>query len=476
MLYALAVVAIAVEVLGLASATHALFRVRTPQGTVAWVVGLVAFPWLALPLYWFFGSRRFEAHSQAMQAKLYRHREQLDVICAGIEPFRVAREEVVPAEAAALSAIARQPFLDGNRLSLLIDGDATFGAILEAVAEARRCVYVQFYIMRPDGLGQRLLEALAAKAAAGVEVCFLIDSFGGASISPRIIRTYGERGVRIIPFSASSRWRDRWRLNFRNHRKNVIVDGRIGFVGGHNVGDEYLGLDPRYGRWRDTHVRVEGPSALQLQMAFVADWYFTTGELLDAPWEPDASMGSDRLARALVLTSGPSDHHERCTHFFMHAIAMARRRIWIASPYFVPDEGILQALQLAAIRGVEVRILLPMKPDQWLVWLASFTLLKELDHSQIHVHRYGAGFLHHKVLVVDDALAAVGTKNFDNRSFRLNFEITLAVTDLRFAAEVAGMFEQDLRDSTEVGPRAYDQLPFPLKVGAKAARLLAPIL
>jgi cardiolipin synthase len=168
--------------------------------------------------------------------------------------------------------------------------------------------------------------------------------------------------------------------------------------------------------------------------------------------------------------------HERCTHFFMHMIAMARQRVWIASPYFVPDEGILQSLQLAAIRGVEVRILLPMKPDQYLVWLASFTLLKELDHPRIHVHRYTGGFLHHKVLMVDDAVSAVGTKNFDNRSFRLNFEITLAVTATDFATEVAAMFKRDLQESTEVGPRAYDDLSFPLKVGAKAARLLAPIL
>lgn len=476
MIISLGLVYIVVELVAIASAIHALFTVRTPQGTVAWVVGLVAFPWLALPLYWFFGSRRFDAHSQAMQAKLHRHREQVDAVSAEIDPFRVAPSAIAPAEAAALAAIARQPFLQGNRLELLIDGEATFDAILKAIAAAQRCIYVQFYIMRPDGLGRRLLDALAAKAAEGVEVCFLIDSLGGASMTPRIIRAYGERGVRIIPFSASSSWRDRWRLNFRNHRKNVVVDGRVGFIGGHNVGDEYLGLNPKYGPWRDTHVRVEGPSALQLQMVFVADWYFTTGQLLDAPWQPAAGPASDSDARALVLASGPSDQHERCTHFFMHTIAMAQRRIWIASPYFVPDEGILQSLQLAAIRGAEVRILLPMKPDQYLVWLASFTLLKELDHPRIHVHRYTGGFLHHKVLVVDDAVSAVGTKNFDNRSFRLNFEITLAVADVGLTAEVAAMFERDLQQSIEVGPRAYDQLSFAMKAGAKASRLLAPIL
>jgi cardiolipin synthase len=467
---------IAVELIGIASAVHALFTVRTAQGTAAWVVGLVAFPWLALPLYWFFGSRRFEAHSRAMQEKLSRHQEHIDRVHAGMAPFQVDPDHVRPGAALALAAIARKSFLRGNRLDLLIDGGATFDAILAEIAAAKHAVYVQFYIMRNDGLGRRLLEALAAKAAEGVAVCFLTDSFGGAAMTPRVMRQWRARGVRMAAFSALSGWRERWRLNFRNHRKNVIVDGRVGFIGGHNVGDEYLGQNPKYGRWRDTHVRVAGPSALQLQMVFAADWYFATGEILDASWQPHDPEPERAGCQALVLASGPSDPQERCTLFFLHAISMARRRLWIASPYFVPDEGIIQALLLAAIRGVEVRILLPMKPDHRLVWLASFALLKELDHPGIHVHRFTGGFLHHKVLLVDEGFAAVGTKNFDNRSFRLNFEITLAVADAAFAAEVATMFARDFGESQEVGPRGYDALPFHLKVGAKAARLLAPVL
>ena len=181
-------------------------------------------------------------------------------------------------------------------------------------------------------------------------------------MTPAVIEKWRARGVRMATFCAHSEWRDRWQLNFRNHRKNVVVDGRVGFIGGHNVGDEYLGINPKFGRWRDTHVRVEGPSAMQLQMAFIADWFFATGEALAGHW--DGGSWSDVEGEpALVLASGPSDQFERCTLFFLNVISMAERRLWIASPYFVPDEGILQALQLAAIRGVEVRILLPMKPD-----------------------------------------------------------------------------------------------------------------
>ena len=471
----LSIVFLAVEALAVASAVHALFTVRTAQGTIAWVIGLISFPWLGLPLYWFFGSRRFDAHSKAMKQALITHQAKIHEMREEMGRFQVSRPEIRPTRVGDLAAVAGEAFLRGNRLDLLIDGKATFDAILAEVSMAERCIFVQFYIMREDGLGLRLLEALAARAAHGVEVCFLFDSLGSATMKPAVIEKWRRRGIRMATFCAYSKWRDRWQLNFRNHRKNVIVDGRVGFIGGHNVGDEYLGANPKYGRWRDTHVRVEGPSAMQLQMAFVADWFFAAGEALAGSW--DAGSWRDiEGQRALVLASGPSDQFERCTLFFLNVISMAGRRLWIASPYFVPDEGILQALQLAAIRGVEVRILLPMKPDQVLVWLASFAMLTELTHPNVHIHRFTGGFLHQKALLVDDSFAAVGTANFDNRSFRLNFEITLAISDAQFASEVARMFESDFAESVEVGRDDYESRPLHFKAGAQAARLLAPIL
>lgn len=470
------VVFLVVELLAILSAAHALFTVRTAQGTIAWVVGLIAFPWLGLPLLWLFGCRRFDAHAQAMQRKLSEHRGKIQDVQTRIARYHVSRTEIQPARAGDLAAVAGKEFLEGNQVDLLVDGEATFASILSEVARAKRSVFVQFYIMREDGLGLRLLEALAAKAAEGVEVCFLLDSIGGAAMSPAIIRKWQDRGIRMARFCAFSSWRDRWRLNFRNHRKNVIVDGWVGFIGGHNVGDEYLGKNPKHSPWRDTHARVEGPSAVQLQMVFASDWFFATGEALEGCWEADGPLAEGDGQRALVLASGPSDDFERCTLFFHNVISMAEQRLWIASPYFVPDEGIMQALQLAAIRGVDVRILLPMKPDQRLVWLASFAILTELTHPNIHIHRYTGGFLHQKVLLVDDGFASVGTKNFDNRSFRLNFEITLAVADRRFASQVAEMLEGDFARSVEVGRDDYESRSLTFKVGAQAARLLAPIL
>ena len=460
----------------MASAVHALFTVRTPQGTIAWVIALIAFPWLGLPLYWFLGSRRFDAHSKVMKQALITHQAMIHEVREEMRPFQVPRVLIKPGRVGDLAAIANENFLRGNKLELLIDGEATFDAIFAEIAKAERCIFVQFYIMREDGLGLRLLDALAARAADGVKVCFLLDRVGSISMKSTVIEKWRRRGISMATFCAHSEWRDRWRLNFRNHRKNVIVDGRVGFIGGHNVGDEYLGLSPKFGRWRDTHVRVEGPSAMQLQMAFVADWFFATGEALAGHWDAASWPADIDGETALVLASGPSDQLERCTLFFLNVISMAERRLWIASPYFVPDEGILQALQLAAVRGVDVRILLPMKPDHVFVWLASFVMLTELAHPNIHIHRYRGGFLHQKALVVDDLFAAVGTANFDNRSFRLNFEITLAVSGPRFASGVAKMFEADFAEAVLTRRDDYESRPLYFKAGAQAARLLAPIL
>lgn len=463
------------ETLAVASAIHALFTVRTTQGTIAWVIGLIAFPWLGLPLYWMFGCRRFHAYSEAMRRAQAEHEGRLAEVREAMKRFQVKEPEVGSHGIASLANLAGEEYMRGDRLDLLIDGEATFDAIIQAIAKAEKHIHVLYYIMREDDLGLRLLEALAERAARGVDVCFLIDSLGSLSMRPAIIEKWRQRGIRMATFCASSGWRDRWRLNFRNHRKIVVIDGRVGFVGGHNVGNEYLGLDPKYGRWRDTHVRVEGPTALQIQMTFVSDWLFATGEKLSARWE-GLPQPAPENQYALILASGPADEYERCTLFFLNVIVMARRRIWIASPYFVPDEGIIAALLLAATRGVEVRILLPKRADELLVWLASLALLREMNHPNIHIHRYTGGFLHQKALIVDDDFAAIGSANFDNRSFRLNFEITLAVTGQEFPAEVAAMLEQDLADSIEVGREDYDLRPLPIKVGAKAARLLAPIL
>lgn len=473
LLTAAAVLTTVVYAVGIVSAGHALFRTRTVEGTIAWVVSLVLFPYLALPAYWLLHSFRFQRYNRVLRQAAEEHRDQLGAVYERLTTARRLRPPALPPEAGVLERLAELPFLGGNEVRLLVDGRATFDAIFAAIENARRSVLVQFFIVRDDRLGREFQALLRRKARAGVAVHCLMDGIGSFRLPRRYDAELRADGVAVARFSTSTGWHDRWQLNFRNHRKIVVVDGHTAFVGGHNVGVEYLGDGP-LGPWRDTHLEVRGPAALQSQLSFAADWYWATRRVLPADW----SLPEPRPANQAVITlpTGPTDEIERCTMFFLHALGMARRRLWIASPYFVPDESIEDALRLAALRGVDVRVLLPGRPDHRLVWLASFGFLDELRGSGIRVWRLREGFMHQKVVLVDEALAAVGTANFDNRSFRLNFELTLAVACPQFAAEVALMLEHDFAASTEVDEDEFRSRPKAFQLACKAARLLGPVL
>jgi len=269
------------------------------------------------------------------------------------------------------------------------------------------------------------------------------------------------------------RW-NRFQLNFRNHRKVVVVDGRVAFVGGLNVGDEYMGRSKRFGHWRDTHVRLEGPIVQCVQVVFTSDWYWAARELPSVEWTPTPTARAPQTM--LALPTGPTDEHDRCTFFFLQAITAAKKRVWIASPYFVPDPPVFQALRLAALRGVDVRVMLPEKPDHKLVYLASFSFLHDAETAGVQIFRYDDGFLHQKVLLVDDEAASVGTVNLDNRSLHLNFEITILVVDRKFASSVAAMLERDFTKCRSVTAADYWNRGRLFRAAVRGARLLEPIL
>jgi cardiolipin synthase len=356
---------------------------------------------------------------------------------------------------------------------LLVDGPATFASILAGIDAAREFVLIQFYIVRDDELGREIRDHLIAKSRAGVRVYFLYDEVGSHQLPAAYGETLEAGGVQFRAFHSTRGSGNRFQLNFRNHRKIVVVDGRVGWVGGHNVGDEYVGRDPRAPKWRDTHVRIEGPAALELQLSFVEDWRWATDETLDLAWEPHAAADGD--ATVLIVPSGPADRLETASLMFQQAIHTARTRIWIASPYFVPDEAVLAALHLARLRGVEVRVVIPDEPDSLLVAYSTWAFVGPLLESGVEFWRYEPGFLHEKVFLVDDLLAGVGTANFDNRSFRLNFEVTALVVDRAFAAALQGMFEADLARSRAMTLDEVRARPWWFRALARAAYLTAPI-
>jgi len=457
---------------GFLTSIRAIMEVRTSQGAIAWAVSLNTFPVVALPAYWVLGRSKFSGYVTARRAEFVKSEPLLKQLLDDLEQNGLESEEH-RTQARLYEQLARLPFTRGNQARLLVDGEATFDAILAGIASARDYVLVQFYILRDDDLGRRLQQALIAKAAEGVRCLVVYDEIGNQP-GKAYCWALTEAGVTILPFNTRQGESNRFQLNFRNHRKIVVVDGEVAYVGGLNVGDEYLGLDPKMSPWRDTHVEVRGPVVQGVQLSFAEDWYWAAGEVLSGlNWTPRAVEGGEVVA--LCLPSGPADRLETATLYFLSAINHAQRRIWVASPYFVPDEQIVSALQLAALRGVDVRILIPKNPDNLMVGLSAYSYLEELEAVGVRVFRYKPGFMHQKVMLVDDLAASVGTANFDNRSFRLNFEVSMILVDPQFARTVEAMLEADFARSEPAYASELTDASFPFRLAVKVSRLMAPL-
>ncbi len=450
-------------------AVRAAQTARTPQGAVGWVVFLLSAPMFGVPLYLFLGHHRFRGYRIA--------RQQSERVVEGIKTFADFSKpdpETMRVNPRPFEALAHLPVSRGNGAELLIDGEATFDAILDAIDKAKNYVLIQFYIVRDDDLGRKVQDQLIAAVKRGVHVRFMTDAVGSYGLPSSYFETLRKAGVDVADPREQRGPNFRFQLNYRNHRKTVIVDGDVGFIGGHNIGVEYLGQSPRFGRWRDTHIKMTGHVVRQLQLIFTEDWHWARNEdLIDQlDW---AGNESDQDMNALLVATGPGDDTETGAMMFFAAITEAKERLWIASPYFVPDIDIMTALQHAALRGVDVRILVPDVIDHRLPWLAAFAYFDEIRDCGARVFRYTDGFMHQKAFVVDDTLAAVGTTNLDNRSFRLNFEAMALFFDRRAADAVAAMLETDFEASYEL-TRNLSQQPFHIRFGAPLARLFAPIL
>ncbi len=436
------------HIAGLIASINAIMTARTSQGAIAWAVSLNTFPYIAVPAYWVLGRNRFKGYTAARHSTDVEVQEGLKDVFEELKPHIVPKSEM-SLLANTVEKLTDIPRMNGNDVKLLVDGDATFDSIVAGIDAAKEYILFQFFIINDDGLGRRIKDHLIAKAEEGVKIYVLYDEVGSHDLSQAYQDDLRASGAEIHPFNTRKGSGNRFQLNFRNHRKIVIVDGKVAWVGGHNVGDEYLGLDPKFGHWRDTHVRLEGPVAAALQISFIEDWFWTTDNYkLNLNWKPTPSTTGNIPIN--MLPSSPADELETATLMFLHAINSAKDRLWITSPYFVPDDSIISALQLAGLRGVDVRILIPDKPDHLLVYLAAYTYFEEASLTGVRFFRYLDGFLHQKVMLIDDTISTVGTANFDNRSFRLNFEITSIIIDSDFNTEIEKMLLNDFEHSREM--------------------------
>lgn len=467
---------------GIAAAIHAILNVRTSQSAIAWTLSLVLIPYITLIPYLLFGRSRLTHDKEAQpfdhpnyvhhSPYRYKHKRPRPTWQPEID---FAEHTVTPYDQRMqiFSQLANMPWLNHNQVELLINGRQTFDEIFKAIAQAQKLVVVQSFTIYDDEIGQTLQRLLCERAAAGVAIYFLYDRIGSHKLSRRYLATLRQAGVHTETFSTGRHFRNPLQINFRNHRKLTIVDGEIAFLGGLNIGGPYIDMHPRLCPWRDTHIKVKGPIVDSLQIAFARDWLWMTQTLPLMLFKKHEHIGS---MHCQILPSGPADNLETCLLFFVAAINAAQERIWLASPYFIPDDAIRTALQLAVLRGVDVRLLVPSCADHFTVFAASNLYAYEMAQAGVKVYRYQPGFMHQKVVLIDQDTSAIGSANLDNRSFRLNFELTLITVDKKFAQQVEAMLEADFLQSIRISNREYRHASFFKKLTMHLAKLFSPIL
>jgi cardiolipin synthase len=367
------------------------------------------------------------------------------------------------------------PVTNGNQVAFYREGQGAFGAMLEAIRSARHHVHLETFIFQPDATGRLFLDALAERALKGVEVRLLYDAMGTYRLSHRLLQSLAGAGGRFSMFLPINPLRRRIQINMRNHRKILVVDGKVAFTGGLNVGDEYRGLSPRFGYWRDTHLRLEGPAVAGVQRVFVEDWDFAARENLNGPgYFPHPTTGGPFPVQ--VIESGPDREQKGIREVYFAAILRARQRVWIASPYFVPDAGLLDALCLAGYLGVDVRLLCQFHPDKWVPFFCGRYYWSDVLRAGVKVYQYTKGMMHSKVVLVDGEWASVGSANLDNRSMYLNFELNCLIYSPGAVATLEEEFRRDLSTAVRLDRHVFARRPFAGRLLDNACRLLSPIL
>lgn len=454
---------------------------RNVAATWAWILVLIFLPGVGFFLYLFVGqniSRRKlyrirKANRDSIERIVARQREMFrESRIAFADPRMADYRELMHLNLSSAYALYTQD----NVLQIYSEGESKFDQLFRDIEEAKDHIHMMYFIVRDDELGKLLIAKLAEKAAAGVEVRFLVDHVG-----TRLADSFFEP-LRAAGGQAASFFRSRFRylnprINYRNHRKLVIIDGKIGYIGGFNVGDEYRGRSKRFGFWRDTHLRLDGSSVQQMQAQFILDWNAAARtddiHVTERYFPERAGAGTVGVQ---IVSSGPDQELEQIKNGFIKMIYAARKTVYIQTPYFVPDDSFLTAIRIASMSGIDVRVMIPAKPDHRTVYWATLAHVDDLLKAGVRVYLYGKGFLHAKTIVVDGAIASVGTANIDNRSFRLNFEANAFLFDSGAAGQLAEIFEQDLLACTELTAGMYHGRPLLHRARESFARLLSPLM
>jgi cardiolipin synthase len=461
------------------TATILISEFKRPSKAVAWLMVLFILPIIGFIMYYFLAkeysrrkkvrrkgnSRIEELQKQIMhQAQILDDRDEAN-------HFEIYRE---PRLFGLLHNMPEAPITGNNRVHVLTNAEAAYPAMLEAIEQAEYHIHFEFYTIQDDKIGTVFQEALLRKAAAGVKVRIIYDGIGSYKLSFDYVHKLKSAGAEVYAFLPPLFAFFDKRMNYRNHRKIVVVDGKVGFLGGINIGDEYLGDNPKLGFWRDTHLQLNGDAVYILQHTFMSDWTFVSKQKLNSKGLfPDNDDSFASLVQ--IISSGPDAHWDSILEMFFAGAAAARRRIYMTTPYFIPDPSIMMALKTAALSGVDVRLILPFKADSRMVQYASQSYLQELLQVGIRVYLYRKGFIHAKVMLVDQLLATVGSANMDMRSFFSNFELNAVLFNREEIARLDLDFAQDMLDSEELKLEEFDKRSRWEKAKEVLARLLSPL-
>ncbi|MFD1456428.1 cardiolipin synthase [Levilactobacillus lanxiensis] len=476
------------EIIVLVNSTLAFITVfrekRDIAATWAWMLVLVLLPVVGFIAYAFIGRK-------LPKGRMFRLKRQVAVQLE--ERLNQQREEIgdkiMPADQISHSVInmvnmfmeTDHAFLARkNRVRVITDGHDLFHLMMEDIERAHSSIHIEFYTFYNDKIGNDILDLLVKKAQDGVEVRVIYDPWGSMGTWKRFFKPLIDAGGHVEAFLGTRSAVIDFRLNFRDHRKIVTIDGQVGYVGGFNIGDQYLGRKEKFGYWRDTHLRIVGSGVFSLQARFMLDWNATDrdhpfkDDRIEHKYFPLTKVKGETSLQ--IVSSGPDSDLQQIKMGYMRLIQTAEKRLWIQTPYLIPDDSVLDSLRIAAMAGVDVRIMIPDKPDHAFVYRATQYYARQLADDGVKIYFYHNGFIHAKTMVVDGRIASVGSANMDYRSFKLNFEINAFIYDPAVATQLEEIYEADMRHSELITPEKFKQQSAYLRFKQTASRLLSPIL
>ncbi len=458
-----------------------VFENRSPLKSISWILIITLIPIAGVVLYFFFGQKYQKEILYSRKVAKYQRRinaisrTQLKQL-SSVNMMELGNKVSTKKDIMTLLLNSDKAFLTHNtHVKILNNGSETFADLKQALQNARHHIHLEFYILKFGGIGDEIFEILKAKAEQGVEVRVIYDSVGSYHMPRRKKKEYHASGIElksfqkvIFPILSS-------KVNYRNHRKIVVIDGKTGYTGGLNISDKYVENNPTNTYWRDTFVRIEGNAANALQAIFMNDWYYVTKEsIYNDVYFHEEKESKQNLTQ--IISSGPDSGWHAISQFYFSAIASSTEHVYIASPYFIPNDEISFALKAAALRGVDVKILIPKYSDTFISRWSTESYLTEMMKAGVKIYHYTRGFLHSKILISDGVLSSIGSANLDYRSLETNFEVNAVFYDEQIAKKLSQQFYYDLKDSYLLKPRQWKKRPFHKKIASSFARLFAPLM